>query len=157
MFWIFRNTLKSHNYYKKNNNDKFHPQKMHAIHYPILYKLYCIVEIYVCQFLKVQKPFYFMDNVFSLYRSVVVAPKKSGVAASASTLPAVPAATAASVSGGTPMDSVAVVSSGDTSQSSSAEAAGTDHSHPQGFSPPFITHLSFPSVVDNFGLIQLLQ
>lgn len=61
----------------------------------------------------------------------MVAPKKSGVAASASTLPAVPAATAASVSGGTPMDSVAVVSSGDTSQSSSAEAAGTDHWHPQ--------------------------
>lgn len=59
----------------------------------------------------------------SFDRSVVVAPKKSGVAASASTLPAVPAATAASVSGGTPMDSVAVVSSGDTSQSSSAEAA----------------------------------
>ncbi|XP_075889221.1 lipopolysaccharide-responsive and beige-like anchor protein isoform X3 [Nelusetta ayraudi] len=60
----------------------------------------------------------------SFDRSVVVAPKKSGVAASASTLPAVPPATAASVSGGTPMDSVAVVSSGDTSQSSSAEAAG---------------------------------
>ncbi|XP_075889238.1 lipopolysaccharide-responsive and beige-like anchor protein isoform X5 [Nelusetta ayraudi] len=59
----------------------------------------------------------------SFDRSVVVAPKKSGVAASASTLPAVPPATAASVSGGTPMDSVAVVSSGDTSQSSSAEAA----------------------------------
>lgn len=108
---------------------------MHAIHYPILYKLYCIIEIYVCQFLKVQKPLYFMDNVFSLYRSVVVAPKKSGVAASASTLPAAPAATAASVSGGTPMDSVAVVSSGDTSQSSSAEAAGIDYSHPQGFPP----------------------
>lgn len=98
-----------------------------------------------------------MDNVFSLYRSVVVAPKKSGVAASASTLPAAPAATAASVSGGTPMDSVAVVSSGDTSQSSSAEAAGTDHSHPQGFFSPFVTHLSFPSVVDNFGLIQVQQ
>lgn len=77
-----------------------------------------------------------MDYAFSLSRSVVVAPKKSGVASSASTLPAVPAATAASVSGGTPIDSVAVVSSGDTSQSCSAEAAGTDHSHPEGFPPP---------------------
>lgn len=71
-----------------------------------------------------------MDNTTSLCRSVVVAPKKSGVASSASALPAVPAAAAASVSGGTPIDSVAVVSSGDTSQSSSAEAAGTDRSQP---------------------------
>lgn len=80
-------------------------------------------------FLRFEDPFDFMH---SLYRSVVVAPKKSGVASAASTAPAVPAATAASVSGGTPIDSVAVVSSGDTSQSSSAEAAGTDHSHPEG-------------------------
>lgn len=67
-----------------------------------------------------------MDKSISPDRSVVVAPKKPGVASSASALPAVPAATAASVSGRTPIDSVAVVSSGDTSQSSSAEAAGTD-------------------------------
>lgn len=108
--------------------------------------------------LKFQDPFYLLDNAFSLCRSVVVAPKKSGVASSASTLPAVPAATAASVSGGTPIDSVAVVSSGDTSQSSAAEAAGTDHSRPEGFPPPhtlFSTHLfSCVSVADNLGLIQ---
>lgn len=97
----------------------------------------------------------FMDVVFSLDRSVVVAPKKSGVA-SASTVPAIPAATAASVSGGTPIDSVAVVSSGDTSQSSSAEAAaGTSHSHPEGF-VFFITHLRFLRVRDNFFVFYIL-
>lgn len=62
----------------------------------------------------------------SLCRSVIVAPKKSGMAASAGTLTTVPAATAASVSSGTPIDSVAVVSSGDTSQSTPADSAGTD-------------------------------
>lgn len=59
----------------------------------------------------------------SFYRSVIVAPKKSGLAPSISASAAFPAATAASVSSGTPMDSVAVVSSGDASQSTSAEAA----------------------------------
>lgn len=66
---------------------------------------------------------------FSLYRSVIVAPKKSGMAASAGTLATVPAATAVSVSSGTPIDSVAVVSSGDTSQSTPADSAGTHNSH----------------------------
>ncbi|XP_034395499.1 lipopolysaccharide-responsive and beige-like anchor protein isoform X2 [Cyclopterus lumpus] len=51
----------------------------------------------------------------SFDRSVVVAPKKAGMA---------PSATAASVSGGTPINSVAVVSSGDSSQSDSAAAGG---------------------------------
>ncbi|CAF93903.1 unnamed protein product, partial [Tetraodon nigroviridis] len=55
--------------------------------------------------------------------SVIVAPKKSGLAPSISASAAFPAATAASVSSGTPMDSVAVVSAGDASQSTSAEAA----------------------------------
>uniref|UniRef100_A0A8D0D3D7 Neurobeachin n=1 Tax=Sander lucioperca TaxID=283035 RepID=A0A8D0D3D7_SANLU len=49
----------------------------------------------------------------SFDRSVVVAPKKAGMAPSPGTSTAVPAATAASVSGGTPIESVAVVSSGD--------------------------------------------
>lgn len=65
---------------------------------------------------------------FSLYRSVIVAPKKSGMAASSGTLTTVPAATAVSVSSGTPIDSVAVVSSGDTSQSTPADSAGTHYS-----------------------------
>lgn len=49
------------------------------------------------------------------------------MAPSVATSTAIPAATAASVSGGTPMDSVAVVSSGDASQSSSADSAGSEH------------------------------
>uniref|UniRef100_A0A8C2Z5C2 Neurobeachin n=1 Tax=Cyclopterus lumpus TaxID=8103 RepID=A0A8C2Z5C2_CYCLU len=55
----------------------------------------------------------------SFDRSVVVAPKKAGMA---------PSATAASVSGGTPINSVAVVSSGDSSQSDSAAGERT-HTH----------------------------
>ncbi|KAA8594657.1 hypothetical protein FQN60_011792, partial [Etheostoma spectabile] len=53
----------------------------------------------------------------SFDRSVVVAPKKAGMAPSPGT------STAASVSGGTPIESVAVVSSGDASQSTSADFA----------------------------------
>lgn len=64
-----------------------------------------------------------MRFIWSLCRSVVVAPKKSGLAPSISASAAFPAATAASVSSGTPMDSVAVVSAADASQSTSAEAA----------------------------------
>lgn len=64
-----------------------------------------------------------MRFIRSFYRSVIVAPKKSGLAPSISASAAFPAATAASVSSGTPMDSVAVVSSGDASHSTSAEAA----------------------------------
>lgn len=59
----------------------------------------------------------------SFCRSVIVAPKKSSLAPSISASAAFPAATAASVLSGTAMDSVAVVSSGDASQSTSAEAA----------------------------------
>lgn len=60
----------------------------------------------------------------SFDRSVVVAPKKAGMAPSPGISTAVPAATAASVSGGTPTDGVAVVSSGDASQGTSADSAG---------------------------------
>ncbi|TNM85808.1 hypothetical protein fugu_008079 [Takifugu bimaculatus] len=65
------------------------------------------------------------ESFRSFDRSVIVAPKKSALAPSISASPAAPAATAtaASVSSGTPMDSVAVVSSGDAAQSTSAEAA----------------------------------
>ncbi|XP_074542545.1 lipopolysaccharide-responsive and beige-like anchor protein isoform X3 [Halichoeres trimaculatus] len=59
----------------------------------------------------------------SFDRSVIVVPKKAGATPSPSTSTPVPAATAASVSGGTPIDSVAVVSSGDASQSTSADSA----------------------------------
>ncbi|XP_063739788.1 lipopolysaccharide-responsive and beige-like anchor protein isoform X2 [Eleginops maclovinus] len=64
----------------------------------------------------------------SFDRSVVVAPKKTGTAASAGPSTSVPSATAASVSAGTPIDSVAVVSSGDASQSSSADSAAASES-----------------------------
>ncbi|XP_037621282.1 lipopolysaccharide-responsive and beige-like anchor protein isoform X6 [Sebastes umbrosus] len=60
----------------------------------------------------------------SFDRSVVVAPKKPGMAPSPGISTAVPAATAASVTGGTPTDGVAVVSSGDASQGTSADSAG---------------------------------
>ncbi|XP_074485534.1 lipopolysaccharide-responsive and beige-like anchor protein isoform X4 [Sebastes fasciatus] len=60
----------------------------------------------------------------SFDRSVVVAPKKPGMAPSPGISTAVPAATAASVSGGTPTDGVAVVSSGDASQGTSADSGG---------------------------------
>ncbi|XP_076585380.1 lipopolysaccharide-responsive and beige-like anchor protein isoform X3 [Chaetodon auriga] len=59
----------------------------------------------------------------SFDRSVIVAPKKPGMTPSPGTSTPIPAATAASVSGGTPIDSVAVVSSGDASQSTSADPA----------------------------------
>ncbi|XP_049428298.1 lipopolysaccharide-responsive and beige-like anchor protein isoform X4 [Epinephelus fuscoguttatus] len=61
----------------------------------------------------------------SFDRSVIVAPKKAGVTPSPGTSTTVPAATAASVSGVTPMDSVAVVSSGDDSQGASADSAAS--------------------------------
>ncbi|XP_059198367.1 lipopolysaccharide-responsive and beige-like anchor protein isoform X2 [Centropristis striata] len=78
----------------------------------------------------------------SFDRSVVVAPKKAGMAPSPATSTTVPAATAASVSGGTPMDSVAVVSSGDASQSSSAESAATGGQVPASASLPSVPPLS---------------
>ncbi|XP_067355901.1 lipopolysaccharide-responsive and beige-like anchor protein isoform X4 [Channa argus] len=61
----------------------------------------------------------------SFDRSVVVAPKKAGVTPSPGTTIPLPAATAASVSAGTPIDSVALVSSGDASQSTSADSAAS--------------------------------
>ena len=63
------------------------------------------------------------------YRSVIVAPKKAGMAPSIGTFSAVPAATAPSVSSGTPINSVAVVSSGDPSQRTSTDSAGNDYAH----------------------------
>uniref|UniRef100_A0A3Q3MCG6 Neurobeachin n=1 Tax=Mastacembelus armatus TaxID=205130 RepID=A0A3Q3MCG6_9TELE len=59
----------------------------------------------------------------SFDRSVVVAPKKVGMIPSLGTSTSIPAATAASVSAGTPIDSVAVVSPGDASQGTSADSA----------------------------------
>ncbi|XP_068607152.1 lipopolysaccharide-responsive and beige-like anchor protein [Brachionichthys hirsutus] len=74
----------------------------------------------------------------SFDRSVIVGPKKPG-----STPPPVasapfPAATAASVSGGTPVDGVAVVSSGDTS----ADSAATGGQDPGSASLPSVPPLS---------------
>uniref|UniRef100_A0A671U9D5 Neurobeachin n=1 Tax=Sparus aurata TaxID=8175 RepID=A0A671U9D5_SPAAU len=65
------------------------------------------------------------EQYSSFDRSVIVAPKKAGMTPSPSTSTPVPAATAASVSGGTPIDSVAVVSSGDASQSTSVPASAS--------------------------------
>ncbi|XP_077965271.1 lipopolysaccharide-responsive and beige-like anchor protein isoform X4 [Gasterosteus aculeatus] len=78
----------------------------------------------------------------SFDRSVVVAPKKAGAAPSPGASTSVPAATAASVSGGTPIDSVAVVSSGDASQSASADPAATGGQVPASASLPSVPPLS---------------
>ncbi|XP_030597826.1 lipopolysaccharide-responsive and beige-like anchor protein isoform X5 [Archocentrus centrarchus] len=59
----------------------------------------------------------------SFDRSVIVAPKKAGMMPSPGT--STPVLTAASVSGGTPIDSVSVVSSSDASQSASADSAAS--------------------------------
>ncbi|XP_041640272.1 lipopolysaccharide-responsive and beige-like anchor protein isoform X3 [Cheilinus undulatus] len=59
-------------------------------------------------------------QISSFDRSVIVAPKKGGMTPSPSTSTPVPAAT---VSGGTPINSVAVVSSSDASQGASADSA----------------------------------
>lgn len=57
------------------------------------------------------------------YRSVRVAPKKVGGAPSPGSSTPVPSATAAVAAAGTPVNNVAVVSTGDASQSTTAEAA----------------------------------
>ncbi|XP_029706920.1 lipopolysaccharide-responsive and beige-like anchor protein isoform X2 [Takifugu rubripes] len=82
------------------------------------------------------------ESFRSFDRSVIVAPKKSALAPSISASPAAPAATAASVSSGTPMDSVAVVSSGDAAQSTSAEAAAAGCQVPASASLPSVPPLS---------------
>uniref|UniRef100_A0A3B4X6H3 LPS responsive beige-like anchor protein n=1 Tax=Seriola lalandi dorsalis TaxID=1841481 RepID=A0A3B4X6H3_SERLL len=73
------------------------------------------------------------SSQFLFDRSVVVAPKKAGLMPSSGTSTPVPAATAASVSAGTPIDSVALVSSGDASQSTPADSAASEfintHTH----------------------------
>lgn len=65
----------------------------------------------------------------SLYRSVIVAPKKAGMMPSPGTSTPVLATASASVSGGTPIDSVSVVSSSDASQSTSADSAACKHTN----------------------------
>lgn len=67
----------------------------------------------------------------SLYRSVIVAPKKAGVMPSPGTSTPVLTTASASVSGGTPIDSVSVVSSSDASQSTSADSAACKHTDAQ--------------------------
>uniref|UniRef100_A0AAX7STJ6 Neurobeachin n=1 Tax=Astatotilapia calliptera TaxID=8154 RepID=A0AAX7STJ6_ASTCA len=61
----------------------------------------------------------------SFDRSVIVAPKKAGVMPSPGTSTPVLATASGSVSGGTPIDSVSVVSSSDASQSTSADSAAS--------------------------------
>ncbi|XP_070845191.1 lipopolysaccharide-responsive and beige-like anchor protein isoform X1 [Chaetodon trifascialis] len=78
----------------------------------------------------------------SFDRSVIVAPKKPGMTPSPGTSTPIPAATAASVSGGTPIDSVAVVSSGDASQSTSADPAAAGGQVPASASLPSVPPLS---------------
>ncbi|XP_040002609.1 lipopolysaccharide-responsive and beige-like anchor protein [Xiphias gladius] len=78
----------------------------------------------------------------SFDRSVVVAPKKAGMMPSPGASTPVPAATAASVSAGTPIDSVAVVSSGDASQGTSADSAATGGQVPASASLPSVPPLS---------------
>ncbi|CAJ1052502.1 lipopolysaccharide-responsive and beige-like anchor protein isoform X1 [Xyrichtys novacula] len=77
----------------------------------------------------------------SFDRSVIVVPKKAGMTPSPGTSTPIPAAFAASVSGGTPIDSVAVVSSGDASQSTSADSA-TGGQVPASASLPSVPPLS---------------
>ncbi|XP_034044261.1 lipopolysaccharide-responsive and beige-like anchor protein isoform X3 [Thalassophryne amazonica] len=82
----------------------------------------------------------------SFDRSVVVGPKKVGTAPSLSsfsvTTPLPAAAAAASVSSGTPVDSVAVVSAGDASQNTSADSAATGGQVPASTSLPSVPPLS---------------
>nr|XP_043884201.1 lipopolysaccharide-responsive and beige-like anchor protein isoform X3 [Solea senegalensis] len=82
------------------------------------------------------------EQSISFDRSVIVAPKKAGMASLPSMSTPVPAVTAASVSAGTPMDSVAVVSSGDASESISAEAAASGGQVPGSSSLPSVPPLS---------------
>ncbi|XP_065812969.1 lipopolysaccharide-responsive and beige-like anchor protein isoform X1 [Labrus bergylta] len=85
-----------------------------------------------------------LPQISSFDRSVIVAPKKAGMTPSPGTSAPtpVPATAAASVSGGTPIDSVAVVSSGDASQSTSAESAATGGQVPASASLPSVPPLS---------------
>ncbi|XP_035021728.2 lipopolysaccharide-responsive and beige-like anchor protein isoform X4 [Hippoglossus stenolepis] len=81
-------------------------------------------------------------QIHSFDRSVVVAPKKAGMAPSPGTATPVPAATAASVSAGTPIDRVAVVSAGDASESISADSAASGGQVPASASLPSVPPLS---------------
>ncbi|XP_040891904.1 lipopolysaccharide-responsive and beige-like anchor protein isoform X3 [Toxotes jaculatrix] len=77
----------------------------------------------------------------SFDRSVVVAPKKAGMTPSPGVSTPIPS-TSASVSAGTPIDSVSVVSSGDASQSASADSAATGGQVPASASLPSVPPLS---------------
>ncbi|XP_039468874.1 lipopolysaccharide-responsive and beige-like anchor protein isoform X3 [Oreochromis aureus] len=76
----------------------------------------------------------------SFDRSVIVGPKKAGVMPSPGT--STPVLTTASVSGGTPIDSVSVVSSSDASQSTSADSAASGGQVPASTSLPSVPPLS---------------
>ncbi|XP_029950576.1 lipopolysaccharide-responsive and beige-like anchor protein isoform X2 [Salarias fasciatus] len=78
----------------------------------------------------------------SFDRSVVAAPKKAGVIPSPAASAAVMPAAAPSVSGRTPIDSVAVVSSGDASQTASADSAAAGGQVPASASLPSVPPLS---------------
>ncbi|KAF7666098.1 hypothetical protein LDENG_00118550 [Lucifuga dentata] len=81
----------------------------------------------------------------SFDRSVVVGSKKTGMTPSpvpSSSSAPIPAATAASVSGGTPINSVAVVSAADASQSASADSTAAGSQVPASTSLPSVPPLS---------------
>ncbi|XP_056135740.1 lipopolysaccharide-responsive and beige-like anchor protein [Lampris incognitus] len=82
----------------------------------------------------------------SFDRSVVVGPKKLGAApspgsSSAAATP-VPSATSTSVTGGTPVNSVAVVSSGDAAQSTSTDSAAVGSQAPASTNLPSVPTIS---------------
>lgn len=58
-----------------------------------------------------------------------MAPRKAGMAPSPGTSTPIPAATASSVSAGTPMEGVAVVSTTDASEGVSADSAACEWTH----------------------------
>ncbi|XP_060942885.1 lipopolysaccharide-responsive and beige-like anchor protein isoform X2 [Limanda limanda] len=78
----------------------------------------------------------------SFDRSVVVAPKKAGMAPSPGSSTPVPAATAASVSAGTPIDRVAVVSAGEATEGISADSTASGGQVPASASLPSVPPLS---------------
>ncbi|XP_047222522.1 lipopolysaccharide-responsive and beige-like anchor protein isoform X5 [Girardinichthys multiradiatus] len=78
----------------------------------------------------------------SFDRSVIVAPKKAGTLPSQVPSASAQTSTAASVSGGTPVDGVAVVSSGDASQNPSEDSAAAGGQVPASSSLPSVPPLS---------------
>ncbi|XP_041839635.1 lipopolysaccharide-responsive and beige-like anchor protein isoform X4 [Melanotaenia boesemani] len=78
----------------------------------------------------------------SFDRSVVLGPKKAGMTPSPSTSGSVLTSTAASISAGTAVDSVAVVSSGDTSQGTNTDSTASGGQAPASTSLPSVPPLS---------------